>query len=301
MPDKKYRTVDVAVAGGQMRVGVWEPVEAEEGATTPDILLMHGVTASHRAFDLLVPQLGGARIIAPDLRGRGRSSGVAGVSSMKEHAADMVAVLDALDSERALVIGHSMGAFAALVLADNRPDRVSNLVLIDGGLPLDVAEGLDADAVMQQILGPTAERLAMKFESPEDYIEFWRAHPGLGPYWTDFLDEYFHYDLEGEPGKYHAATRYDVARDDTYDLYTGTDVTAALKHNRVKTYFLTCPRGLQDETPGLYSAERTSNLLDTFVAIKHHEIADVNHYTIVMSETGAQQVANFCRSQSLLD
>ena len=45
-------------------------------------------------------------------------------------------MLDALGVERAVVVGHSMGAFVALVLGDLYPERVSRLVLVDGGLPL---------------------------------------------------------------------------------------------------------------------------------------------------------------------
>ena len=92
---------------------------------------------------------------------------------------DLVAVLDALGVDRAVVVGHSMGAFVALVFGDLYPDRVSRLVLVDGGLPLDVPAGLSSDEVIQLVLGPTAERLAMRFASVDEYLDFWRAHPAF--------------------------------------------------------------------------------------------------------------------------
>ena len=48
----------------------------------------------------------------------------------------MIAVLDALGLERALVVGHSLGAYIASALAAAHPDRVAGLVLVDGGLPI---------------------------------------------------------------------------------------------------------------------------------------------------------------------
>lgn len=289
----KYSTVDVPVAGGDLRVGIWEPTDAP---SKTDILLIHGVTASHRAFDLLASQLSGARIIAPDLRGRGRSANVAGASSMATHADDMKSVLDALSSERATVVGHSMGGFVGLVLAHRSPQKVSNLVLVDGGLPLEVKEGLTPDQIIESILGPTAQRLAMTFKTPEEYFEFWKQHPGLGPYWSDFLEEYCRYDLEGEPGNYRPATKYSVARDDTVDLNSGDAFAKALTERQVRTHLVTCPRGILDQPPGLFSDKRVEQLMEWFPGVTHEKVLDVNHYTIVMTEKGAAATAKIIKN-----
>ena len=45
-------------------------------------------------------------------------------------------MLDHLQVDQAVVVGHSMGGFVAVVLAHHHPERVRRLVLIDGGLPL---------------------------------------------------------------------------------------------------------------------------------------------------------------------
>jgi lipase len=171
--EDRYRSVDVAVEGGRMRVGVWDaPADA-----APAVLLIHGVTASHLSWPFVAERLPDARVIAPDLRGRGRSNGLEGRAGLHAHARDLVAVLDALGVDRAVVVGHSMGAFVALVLGDLFPERVSRVVLVDGGLPLDLPEGMTADEVIQHVLGPTADRLAMRFATTEAYLDFWRAHP----------------------------------------------------------------------------------------------------------------------------
>ena len=120
-----------------MRVGIWGPAEQH----APTILAVHRVTASHRGWRALADQLPGVRIIAPDLRGRGRSNHLPGPSGMPVHADDLAEVLDQCSSGPVLDVGHSMGAFIVLVLAHRQPGRVSSLVLIDGGLPLQVAPG----------------------------------------------------------------------------------------------------------------------------------------------------------------
>ena len=192
------------------------------------MLLIHGVTASHLSWPLVAERLAGVRVIAPDLRGRGRSNTLEGPAGLAAHARDLVAVLDALDVDRAVVVGHSMGAFVGLVLGDLYPERVSRLVLVDGGLPLDVPAGLSSDEVIQLVLGPTAERLAMRFASLEDYLDFWRAHPAFRRDWSPALEAYLAYDLVGEAPDLRPATSYATLEEDSIDQNTGTAVADAL-------------------------------------------------------------------------
>src|SRR5215207_360424 len=129
----RYRTFDVAVPGGDLRVGGWEPERTTTDAA-PAVLLIHGVTASHLSWPLVAERLPQVRVIAPDLRGRGRSNTMQGPAGLAAHARDLIAVLDAAGVDRALLVGHSMGAFVALVFGDLYPERVAGLVLVDGGL-----------------------------------------------------------------------------------------------------------------------------------------------------------------------
>ena len=64
---------------------------------------MHGITASHRAWPAVVAALPGVRVVAPDLRGRGRSNSLPGPYGMGAHADDLAAVLDALGVELSLI------------------------------------------------------------------------------------------------------------------------------------------------------------------------------------------------------
>ncbi|MET4095608.1 alpha/beta hydrolase [Arthrobacter sp. UYCu712] len=124
-----YRTADIEVRGGTLHTAIWGP----EDPHVPTILAVHGVTASHKAWPYLAEAMPGVRIIAPDLRGRGRSNALPAPYGMPSHAEDLAAVLAALAAGPVVVVGHSMGAFAAVVLANLFPERVRSLVLVDGG------------------------------------------------------------------------------------------------------------------------------------------------------------------------
>ncbi len=291
-----YRELDVAVDGGMLHAGVWEPVDA--GPDAPTVLLVHGVTASHLAWPFVVERLPGVRLVAPDLRGRGRSNGIDGAAGMTAHAADLAALMDALGIDRAVVVGHSMGAFVSVVFAHLHAERVSRLVLVDGGLPLDVPAGLSTDELVAGILGPTAARLSMRFAGTAEYLDFWRAHPAFADAWTPELERYLAYDLvpDGE-GAFRPATSYATTADDTVDMNTGTALPDALAGLRHPTRLLTVPRGLQDEPPGLYAPAHLARLLEEYPDVRHERIDRFNHYTIVMSPAGADVVAEAVRDE----
>lgn len=291
-----YRSVDVPVTGGDLRVGVWDPAREEAGADP--VLLIHGVTSSHLAWPFVVARLEGVRAVAPDLRGRGASHLLDGAAGLRGHADDLAAALDVLGIERTLVVGHSMGAFVAVVFAHLHPGRVSRLVLVDGGLPLDVPAGADPDALIAGILGPTAARLSLRFADDEEYLDFWRSHPAFREAWTPQLERYLRYDLvEDGHGALRPATSYQTTADDTVDMITGTALPDALAGLRHPTRMVTVPRGLQDEEPGLYAPAHLERVLAAHPTVRHERLTGLNHYTIVMSPQGADTVAEVIREE----
>lgn len=285
--------VDVTVAGGQLRVGVWD---APDGA--PTALLVHGVTSSHLAWEFLARRLPDVRAIAPDLRGRGRSNSLQGPAGMAAHAADLAATLDRLGIERTLVVGHSMGGFVSVVFAHLYPERVSRLLLVDGGLPLEVPPGVDPDTLVELILGPAAARLEMRFQSVDEYLDFWRDHPAFRGDWTPELERYLAYDLDDDgDGGLRPAPCYRAVREDNIDMTTGTALRDALAALRHQTRLITVPCGLQNEEPGLYRPEYLARVLGQYPAVVHERVPGFNHYTIVMSEAGSGVVAEAVRDE----
>lgn len=70
----------------------------------------------------------GVCLLAPDLRGRGRSAAVGPPYGMAAHVADLPGVLDDAGVRRAALVGYSMGAFVVARLAAERPERAAALV-----------------------------------------------------------------------------------------------------------------------------------------------------------------------------
>ena len=99
------------------------------------IVMLHGTTGWGQSFDPLVPWLEkGHRLLIPDLRGHGRSEHVAGGYRVVDFAKDIVAMLEQLVAEPAVLLGHSLGGLVAISVAAERPDLVSGVIIEDAPL-----------------------------------------------------------------------------------------------------------------------------------------------------------------------
>ena len=286
----RYAAWDASVPGGHLRVGGWEAVAAQGGSSLP-VFAVHGVTASHLTWVRLAAQLPGRSVMAPDLRGRGHSNSLPGPFGMAAHADDLSRVLDERGWDRAVVVGHSMGGFASMVLADRHPDRVAALVLVDGGLPLRVPEGLSPEEVAKAVLGPTLARLGMTFPDHAAYQRFWQRQPAFAHDWDEVAAAYVDYDLQGEEPQLRPRTSSEAVAGDNVDMLTGDAVTGAVERLRHLTWFLRSPRGLQDEVPPLYPDDVAAGWRRRLPQLRMSTVEDVNHYTIVLADRGAAAVA----------
>lgn len=126
--------VSLGPRGLSLRVCRW-------GDRGPTVVILHGYLEQGAAWGPVAERLvaRGARVVAPDHRGHGRSPGAP--PGFRYHFWDYVADVDAL--VRALgpgpidLVGHSMGGTIAAVFAGARPDRVRRLVLVEGLGPPD--------------------------------------------------------------------------------------------------------------------------------------------------------------------
>jgi len=98
---------------------------------TTTLLLVHGFPLDQRLWSAQLRSFSSIiRVVAPDLRGHGKSQ-VSGPYSMEQHADDLVALLDHLKIERAVVTGLSMGGYIAFAFWRRHPARVRALILTD--------------------------------------------------------------------------------------------------------------------------------------------------------------------------
>ncbi|WP_024799736.1 alpha/beta fold hydrolase [Nocardia sp. BMG51109] len=124
-------------------------------ATGPLVLALHGLTGHGRRWEALATgELPDVRIVAPDLRGHGRSTALPPWTF--EAVVDDVVPL--LDGEPAVVVGHSFGGAAGIHLAHRYPELVRGLVLLDPAIALDPALMLDtAESLLARPDYPDAE------------------------------------------------------------------------------------------------------------------------------------------------
>ena len=151
-------------------------LHVEERGAGPALLLVHGFP--HDAA-LWRPQLDGladvAHVVAPELRGLGRSASGDAPATMDAYADDLACVLDALGIERAVVGGLSMGGYVALAFWRRHPARVRALVLADTragadddagratrrelmGLARDAGAAAIADRMLEGMVGRSTRR-----------------------------------------------------------------------------------------------------------------------------------------------
>ena len=278
----------VKVDGGDLALFRYGP----EGAGTP-VLLLHGVTSSNRAFQLFAKSLitRGFVPYAVDLRGRGDSNQLPGPFGMRAHAKDLIAAMDYLGFETMDVIGHSMGGFVAVALAGLNPDRVSRLVLIDGGIPLPLPPGMTIEEVLPLVLGAAMARLDMRFTSKEEYRDFWKSQAAFNKGWTPVLDEYVDYDLRGHAPELRASTNVEAVIGDNQNMFGDTLISDCLKGLKDEVLFVKPERGLQNEAGGLYPIPVLQHVLPTYPKLKLVMVPDTNHYDMMLEATGAEKCA----------
>jgi 3-oxoadipate enol-lactonase len=136
-------------------------VDGPRGA--PPVLFLNPIGTDVRIWAPQAAVLGEhVRVIRFDTRGIGRSDGPPGPYSMERLALDALAILDALDVERAHVCGLSLGGLVALQLAINHRPRIGRAVFANTAARVGTAALWDAQiAAMQASGAPNVEEIAL--------------------------------------------------------------------------------------------------------------------------------------------
>jgi pimeloyl-ACP methyl ester carboxylesterase len=119
---------NIASAGAEIR----GEQDGPGGPARGTAVLLHGLTATRRYVVMGSRSLerAGVRVISYDARGHGESGPGRDGYTYASLAADLLAVLDGVGVERAVLAGASMGAHTLLRFALDHPDRVDGLVVI---------------------------------------------------------------------------------------------------------------------------------------------------------------------------
>jgi pimeloyl-ACP methyl ester carboxylesterase len=126
----------------------------DERAEGEPLVLLHGGLADARFFDRNIDALAERfGVFAPERRGHGHTPDVDGPLGYDLMTRDTIAFLDTVVGGPAHLVGHSDGAFIAMLVAIRRPDLVRRLVLVSGGFHRDgllpPAREIDVDQVVE--------------------------------------------------------------------------------------------------------------------------------------------------------
>lgn len=172
-----------------------------------------------------------------DLRGRGAGQGMTGPTGLRQHAQDVAAVLAELGLTDVVLIGHSMGAYLAPVVAQEAPDRIKHLVLVDGGIlptfPFFMGPRLTKLTFGKQLRAadrawPSVEALARKGRLDKMLAD----RPDLTPEIMAILVA----EVGGTPGALRPRLDVDRAVQDAVDCFFGPDNGPALDALSVPAY-----------------------------------------------------------------
>ncbi len=123
----------ITIRGLKICLCTWGP---EEG---PLVLCLHGILEQGAAWSEVAIRLAqkGYRVIAPDLRGHGRSDrlGKGGSYNLIDFLGDIDAIVEYLAGKAFILVGHSLGSVLGAIFATIRPQRIKNIVLVETILP----------------------------------------------------------------------------------------------------------------------------------------------------------------------
>jgi pimeloyl-ACP methyl ester carboxylesterase len=172
----------------------------------PTVLLLHGFPDTHQVWRKQVKVLAAAgyRVVAPDLRGYGRSDAPASVFSytLDQLRSDVLGVLDALHIDKVFLVGHDWGSLIGWQMATLVPQRVQRFVALSVGHPAAISHaGLLQHLRMGYVLGFILPGIAEHTLRAGDWflMRQFTDEPGQADHWKHELSA---------PGRLSAALNY---------------------------------------------------------------------------------------------
>jgi len=215
----------------------------------PAIVAIHGLTSNHTAGYPIADVLGGS---------------------------DLLGLPDHFGLDRAVIMGHSLGAHIGVRFASHHPDRVAKLVLFDGGL--------DVRAKVFDSIAPAVNRLGVEFASVEMFLAIVKGLPMFEGRWNDHLTRHFTYDVEPGPG---GGVRSKVAKHAIEEEAGNLQRTRLWAwHHRIAapTLLLRAPDGLLTPDDCLMTQEEAEAMAHAIPDCRLVVVPGVNHYTILLGD-----------------
>ncbi len=239
------------------------------------ILCVHGLTANSRFWDCVAERLVDEyRVIAFDLRGRGDSEKPHSGYNLRQHTEDAKEVLDALGVKKAIFMGHSLGAMIGSCFAATYPERLSHLILVDGGA--------DFDPAVVDLLHSSIDRLEKVFPNFDTYLTQMKSSPFFKE-WNHYVQQYFYFDVLHQVD---GSVRSKVSKHAIQlELQALEEISINSFHEQIQapTLVLWAPRCLLHPDAYLITREKGEELVAKIPLSRFVEVEHSNHYSIVFS------------------
>lgn len=146
---------------------------ATYGSGTP-VILLHGGLGHSGNWGYQVPALVGSgyRAVVIDSRGHGRSTRDARPFTYELMAADVSAVMDGLQMEKAIIVGWSDGACTALVLASKAPERVAGVFFFGCNMDPSGTKDIEFTPMLKRCFGRHVRDYAQLSATPDQFDAF---------------------------------------------------------------------------------------------------------------------------------
>ncbi|MFG1603328.1 alpha/beta fold hydrolase [Actinoplanes sp. NPDC049265] len=263
----------------------WGPVTG-----SPVVLALHGLTSTSEVWSAMAGALPAMRVVAPDLPGRGGSTDVPTGPGLPGHAQAVLRLADELQLHDVIVVGHSMGAFLAPLVAAKLGDRARSVIMLDGGVA-PARAFLLRRPIVRLVFGAATRRLGRKWSSVEKYA---RATEGKAvanrPDLHQTMLAWSAYMLAGPPGALRPRISRDRLVDDAADSLSGPATLGALARTTQPAHLIAATRGADDNaapflTDAALEAGRAQLPRLTI------ERADANHLTLLFDPSVPAAVA----------
>ncbi len=243
----------------------------EEGQGPP-ILLLHGIGGSHAVWNAIAPELARRfRILAPDLRGHGRSpSPSAPEFGFAALESDLVRLLDARGESSVHLVGLSAGALLALRFGLDLPARTRSVTLIGGSVYTDAHTRAITERWAEAYTKDGVDGLALRLLKDLYYPDWIEAHMEVA---DRLREELAHADFRGPALWGREASRFDE-RSRIAELAAPTLIVQAMDdqvvdaaHGRIlRQSILHAQLRILAQTGHLVPVERPTETLEALVA-----------------------------------
>ena len=169
----------VEFSNAQLKTGIRVRYAFKGDPSGVPVILLHGYGDSWFSFSPILPLLDNKyRVYILDQRGHGDSDRPVGNYALKQFAEDVLAFMDAVNVNKATVVGHSMGSFVAQHVAAIAPERVNKLVLVGSATKIRNNVVSDLHREINTLTDPVPEKFILDFQTgvafqplPQDFLK----------------------------------------------------------------------------------------------------------------------------------